>query len=341
MPVGGVVAGCEAGDRFSAWHAALSEGAPVHFEPGHGGAFRVDLRHGAHAMSRPNDFALRGPLRPCQSTRAVRVPRLSTGFLTGFLTGFVPRLPPLVPALSALSALSALACNADDARVLAVDAATEDAAAGTADAATDADAGPGVACPGEAPVSYAWAPPAVARDACSESDLDRLRDAIAGRRISTASDLATALGPACAACAIGARADAAWKAVIADREGYLGNVGGCVVRLGGTETCGRAIDHLSICLIVGCAGCRTRNEQDRCGDKLTSVDGACTAFLREVRGACSPGQISAGFSSGGVCQSFVDTIRLFCGPSAGDAGTDGGVNGGADGGADGADGAAD
>ena len=63
----------------------------------------------------------------------------------------------------------------------------------------------------------------------------------------------------------------------AGRLSHGRNVGGCVVRLGATEACGKAIDQVSTCLIVGCAGCTTRKEQDACGDALTTVDGACAA----------------------------------------------------------------
>jgi len=142
----------------------------------------------------------------------------------------------------------------------------------------------------------------------------------------TEGDIAAALGPTCAACAIGHVGDPTWRAIVGGHEGYIGNVGGCVVRLGATEACGKAIDQVSTCLIVGCAGCTTRKEQDACGDALTTVDGACVEPFKAMRGACSALVISGAFASNGACQSFVETVRLFCGRPA----TDGGVDARAD-----------
>lgn len=181
----------------------------------------------------------------------------------------------------------------------------------------------GSLCPGPTPASYPWKPPVAADpSACSEGDLAALAAAVAAKKGLTPADMASALGPTCAACAIGALDDPAWRAILPGHAGYVGNVGGCVVRLGANETCGRATDELSTCLIVGCAGCTTRKSQDVCADALTAVDGACAGYLKTMRASCPAALMSEAFTSTGTCQSFVATVRLFCGRPASDAGGD-------------------
>lgn len=204
-------------------------------------------------------------------------------------------------------------------------AATADASAGDAEtdgaASGDAEAGPG--CPGSTPATYPWQSPApVDASACSEADLQKLAAAVAAKSISSERDIANALGARCSACAVGRVSDDAWRAIVGGHLGYIGNVGGCVVRLGASDVCGRMTDALSTCLIVGCSGCKTRKEEDACADVLTGVDGACAGYLKSMRAECSARIVSAAFSSTGPCQSFVETVRLFCGPAPADAGTD-------------------
>ena len=176
-------------------------------------------------------------------------------------------------------------------------------------------------CPGEPPSSYLWQAP-VAKDtsACTDADLAKLARAIADKALVVESDITAALGASCAACAVGRVEDSTWRAVVAGHDGYIGNVGGCAVRLGANETCGKAIDMLSTCLIVGCDGCADRKAQDACSDQLTTVDGPCAPALTTVRKHCPAKTLAAAFDSDGVCQSFVETIRLFCGPAGQDGG---------------------
>ncbi|MCW5833718.1 MAG: hypothetical protein KIS78_15045 [Labilithrix sp.] len=178
------------------------------------------------------------------------------------------------------------------------------------------DAGRLLGCPGETPASYPWRPPVAAQSsACTGEDLERLRSAIAAKSLVAADDIATALGPTCAACAIGSVEDPTWRAVVSGHEGYIGNVGGCTMLVGADEPCGRAIDELSTCLIVGCAGCEDRRAEDSCADTLTTVDGACARALTDARERCPARSLASAFDSQGSCQSFVETIRLFCGPA--------------------------
>jgi hypothetical protein len=184
-----------------------------------------------------------------------------------------------------------------------------------------ADAGRVRGCPGETPATYAWqAPVARQTTACTEADLGKLASAIAQKSLVTDGDIGAALGPACAACAIGKVTDASWRAVIAGHDGYIGNVGGCAMLLGSNETCGKAIDRLSTCLITGCDGCADRKAQDACADQLTTVDGACAPALTIMRKECPAKTLVSAFDTNGVCQSFVQTIRLFCGPPVQDGG---------------------
>lgn len=188
----------------------------------------------------------------------------------------------------------------------------EDAAAETA----PADAAPerALGCPGETPATYAWAPPVPKEPkACTDDDLRRLANLTATNTSPSSAEMAEALGPACAKCAIGAVGDPQWRAVVVGHEAYIGNVGGCAVRLGATEPCGKEIDALSTCLIVGCAGCKDRKAQDTCADMLTTVDGACAAHLRTMRRICNANILASAFDTNGECQSFAETIRLFCG----------------------------
>jgi hypothetical protein len=184
-----------------------------------------------------------------------------------------------------------------------------------------ADAGRVKDCPGEAPATYAWQPP-VAKEAaaCAEADLTKLKAVIAAGPPITDRDIAGALGPACAACAIGRVADPTWRAVVAGHEGYIGNVGGCAMLLGANEACGKSIDRLSTCLIAGCDGCADLKAQNACADQLTTVDGPCAPALTTMRRQCPAATLVSAFDTNGVCQSFLQTIRLFCGPAAQDGG---------------------
>jgi hypothetical protein len=176
-------------------------------------------------------------------------------------------------------------------------------------------------CPGETPAVYAWQPPVAKQTtACSEADLTKLASAIAQKSLVEVGDIAAALGPSCAACAIGKVNDPTWHAVISGHDGYIGNVGGCAMLLGANETCGKAIDRLSTCLITGCDGCADRKAQDACADQLTTVDGPCAPALTTMRKQCPAAALVSAFDTNGVCQSFVATIRLFCGPPAQDGG---------------------
>lgn len=176
-------------------------------------------------------------------------------------------------------------------------------------------------CPGETPAVYAWQPPATQQDkACTEADLTKLARAISQQSLVQESDIAGALGPSCAACAMSRVSDAKWKAVVAGHDGYIGNVGGCAILLGANETCGKAIDVVSTCLITGCDGCADRKAQDMCSDKLTTVDGPCAPALTTMRKQCPAKTLVSAFDTNGVCQSFVETIRLFCGPRDQDGG---------------------
>jgi hypothetical protein len=199
--------------------------------------------------------------------------------------------------------------------------ATEDAGDAGEDPADAAEAGRVKGCPGEAPAVYAWQPPVAKQtSACTEADLTKLAAAISAKSLVTDSDISAALGPSCAECAVGRVSDTKWHAVVAGHEGYIGNVGGCAMLLGSNETCGKAIDRLSTCLIAGCDGCADRKAQDACADMLTTVDGACAPALSTMRKQCPAATLASAFDTNGVCQSFVDTIRLFCGPPAQDGG---------------------
>ena len=199
-----------------------------------------------------------------------------------------------------------------------VDASTDDAPVDTG-----VDSGLVVGCPGETPAEYPWSPVVPKDDACTDADLAKLAAAIKGKTGVTVGAIRDALGPTCEACAIGRVRDAQWRAIVDGHGGYIGNVGGCVVQLGATDACGRSTDRLSTCLILGCAGCAEGPDQDTCADALTAVNGSCAEHLKAVRKDCRTGSIGDAFSPTGPCQSFVETIRLFCGPTRpADAGAD-------------------
>lgn len=222
-----------------------------------------------------------------------------------------------------LSVVAALhACSSEEPGAVtppvAIDASTEDV---TTDSGVDS--GLVVGCPGETPASYPWSPAVPKEVACTDADLAKLALEIKGKQGATVTEIRAALGPTCSACAIGKVGDAQWRAIVDGHDGYIGNVGGCVVQLGATDACGRSTDRLSTCLILGCAGCAVGSDQDVCADALTAVDGSCAEHLKAVRKDCRSGAIDNAFSPTGPCQSFVETIRLFCGPAMiADAGTD-------------------
>lgn len=229
----------------------------------------------------------------------------------------------LAPAAVLLCIVAAVhACSSQDPGAVTppveIDASTEDAATDTG-----VDSGLAVGCPGQTPASYPWSPTVPRENACTDADLAKLALEIKGKQGATVSEIRAALGPTCSACAIGKVGDAQWRAIVDGHDGYIGNVGGCVVQLGATDACGRSTDRLSTCLILGCAGCAVGSDQDVCADALTSVDGSCAEHLKAVRKDCRTGSIDNAFSATGPCQSFVETIRLFCGPAKpADAGAD-------------------
>lgn len=227
------------------------------------------------------------------------------------------RRHPQICAVVALSLAVFAACSSSS-TTAAVPPSAEDAGdtdAGIEDVAPEAARMKG--CPGETPATYPWQPPASKQSAaCTEADLSKLARAIAQKSLVEERDIAAALGPTCAACAVSRVTDMTWRAVVGGHEGYIGNVGGCAILLGSNETCGKAIDRLSTCLIAGCDGCTDRKAQDSCADKLTTVDGACAPALTTMRKQCPAKTLAAAFDANGVCQSFVETIRLFCGPAA-------------------------
>jgi hypothetical protein len=225
-------------------------------------------------------------------------------------------------ALSSLFVVGILAACSQSTVTTPALAATDDAGdAGTEPDDAAVEAGRVKGCPGEAPAVYAWQPPVAKQtSACTEADLSKLSGAIAAKSLVNESDIAAALGPSCAACAVGHVADQTWHAVVGGHEGYIGNVGGCAMLLGANETCGKAIDRLSTCLIAGCDGCADRKAQDACADQLTTVDGPCAPALSTMRKQCPAAALASAFDTNGVCQSFVATIRLFCGPPAQDGG---------------------
>lgn len=226
-------------------------------------------------------------------------------------------------ALSCLVVVTILAACSQSTVTVAAPPASDDAgdAGGEGDDGGEVEAGRVKGCPGETPAVYAWQPPVAKQtSACTEADLAKLKTAIAAKSLVTDSDISAALGPSCAACAVGRVSEPTWHAVVADHEGYIGNVGGCAMLLGANETCGKAIDRLSTCLIAGCDGCTDRKGQDACADTLTTVDGACAPALSTMRKQCPAAALASAFDTNGVCQSFVDTIRLFCGPPAQDGG---------------------
>ena len=229
--------------------------------------------------------------------------------------------PSSLLAVGLVTGLSLAACSQSTAPV-AVPALDDAGDAGTEGEDAAAEAGRVKGCPGETPPVYAWQPPVAKQPAaCTEADLTKLASAIAAKSLVTESDIRAALGPSCAACAVGKISDAKWHAVVGGHEAYIGNVGGCAILLGANETCGKAIDQLSTCLIAGCDGCADRKAaQDLCADTLTTVDGACAPALSTTRKQCPAATLASAFDTNGACQSFVLTIRLFCGPPAQDGG---------------------
>lgn len=245
---------------------------------------------------------------------------------SGTLETVIPVRPSSRLSAGVVAALAVLACLvACSTTTVTAPPAVAPADAGDLPEAGDeeagADAGRVKGCPGETPGTYAWQAP-VARQtaACTEADLTKLASAIAQKALVTDGDIGAALGPSCAVCAIGKVTDASWRAVVAGHDGYIGNVGGCAMLLGSNETCGKVIDRLSTCLITGCDGCADRKAQDACADQLTTVDGACAPALATMRKECPAKTLVSAFDTNGVCQSFVQTIRLFCGPPAQDGG---------------------
>ncbi len=223
-----------------------------------------------------------------------------------------------MPVLSAAIALAVLVACSESTTPPSAPAEDAGDAGGDGDAGFDAKRVEG--CPAETPAVYPWQPPAAMQaSACSEVNLTALERAIVQESL-TASDIEAALGPSCAACAIGHVSDATWRAIVLGHDMYIGNAGGCVVHLGANEACGQAIDRVSTCLRSGCEGCTDRKAQDACADRLTTIDGPCAAGLTTARAQCPAATIASAFDTHGVCQSIVKTVRLFCGPRAVDGG---------------------
>lgn len=216
--------------------------------------------------------------------------------------------------LAPLLALAVASCTSEPTSPVVAPAPEEPLSAEPSPADATVEDQPTLQCPGDTPKAYPWRPPARFEEgACSDDDLEALATALAQKKVNDTADVVRTLSDGCAACAVGRLEDDAWRAIVAGHDGYFGNVGGCVIRLGAEEACGQSVDALSSCLIVGCEACTTRKEQDRCADTLTKPKGACAEMLRAARAECPATALTDAFASSGTCRSMVATIRLFCG----------------------------
>lgn len=188
------------------------------------------------------------------------------------------------------------------------------------DAATDAAS--------KCPVSIAtlktptWkAPKTGTTGACTQAELDTLEQTSANAD-KTFTDLYDAVtSDACRACVFSTETDDTWQPIVWSPTRESGaaflNFGACFdVASGGSPACGKAVQDDEFCLNAACP--------DICTDQKTCLNqaslDACSAQGTAVQSGCGSSQ-AAIFKT---CDTFIDGLRVVCGPLVVDAGSDAG-----------------
>jgi hypothetical protein len=165
------------------------------------------------------------------------------------------------------------------------------------------------------------APTAGTTGACSSGELFGLAKAAADPGKSFTDLYAALTTDACRACVFSAQADDHWQPIVwapskASGAAFL-NFGACFdVASGGSAACGGAVQDDELCLAAACPAtcldqvtCLNQASLDVCATRGTTVSTAC--------GASSTALFA-------TCDTFMDGVRVVCGPAIVDGGADAG-----------------
>jgi hypothetical protein len=191
----------------------------------------------------------------------------------------------------------------------------------TSDAADPPD--PGV-CPSSdlltAPPDFVWNPPAPSATACTQTDIEALRDLLAKGGESVITDIQTALSTTCGACAFTPETAANWGLFL---TGAVGTVIGtntdsaCLALTdSGGAACGKASSILAACLDTACEGCDPTAAATVSDCRLAAAQVACSTITQDYIAACPDLQ-----SDLAACTGVVAALAVVCG-----GGADGGLD---------------
>ena len=188
------------------------------------------------------------------------------------------------------------------------------------EAGPEPEAGP-TTCPTTAEIttteietSFKWMPPGAAQSVCGQKDVDALRDLFAkGMGSAKYSEIKTALGATCGACAFTKETATKWGLFIEDAAGKIAfdNSHGACEAIIDNDACGKADAEFSVCLDQACVDCADQTATDACFSK--AAKGACKAVGAAGAKACTVDPAP--------CDSVLSLLAIVCG---------GGVDGGLD-----------
>jgi hypothetical protein len=195
-------------------------------------------------------------------------------------------------------------------------------------AADDAATTPGV-CPSTDIITSAdiamqlkWMPPLPPQNVCVQKNIDDLRDLIIknGTMGTKFTDIQTALGATCAACAFSKDTAANWQPYVQTTNGFLSNrTASCLAQVE-SAACGKAAFELDICGKIACntTDCPTDAEVTACQKKAFAKGGACNAIGQTFVTAC-PNEAVQLDPATGPCATSPQAIAVSCagGPDGG------------------------
>jgi hypothetical protein len=190
------------------------------------------------------------------------------------------------------------------------------------EAGPDPDAGPAT-CPSTATItaasiqaSFTWKSPGGAQAVCNQANLDALNALFTkGGGSAAYSEIKTAIGATCAACAFSKATATKWGLFLEDASGTVvyDNSHAACESIIDTAACAKADAEYNTCLDTACADCADQATTDACYPKAGKV--ACKAVGDAAATACT--------ADATLCDNTVSILAVVCG-----GGPDGGLDAG-------------
>jgi hypothetical protein len=135
-------------------------------------------------------------------------------------------------------------------------------------------------------MQYQWKPPGTVQSVCVQGDIDKLKVLFAGGGSVKYTDIKTALGATCSACAFGAETAANWAPFVDVSGGDIDNSTASCFAKAKDANCGKARFEWEACLDATCISteCGSDTKLQACYGKATT--GACKALTDLYTAAC-------------------------------------------------------